>query len=355
MSSRLMRIGRSSRRPQPLVTTARARSLRTSCPVALSTSYPTTASRRSDSTTRVTPGRRPNTAAASAPGADLQVHRLGPAEPCGEIGGRVNRHDAPFVDDDDAVAGLRDFRKDVRAEDDRVVAGELLDELARLDDLFGIEAGRRFIQDEHVRIVNDRLRQPDPLAVALRQLGAQTVGHVGDARARHHRADALLPVCRKHALQFADEVQILHDGHVGVEGRRFREVPGPALGLDRLFEHIESRDDRLALRGRHEPGQDAHRRRLAGAVGPQEAEDLAAFHPEADVFDGRDAAVAFREVLNLDHFTGSCSLYPSQGRARVTRPTRPWQHSPDRRARSAGRQPKMLTESRENGQVVTKR
>ena len=54
-----------------------------------------------------------------------------------------------------------------------MIAGELLDELARLDDLLRVEAGRRLVEDQHVRVVDERLRQADALPVALRQLAAQ--------------------------------------------------------------------------------------------------------------------------------------------------------------------------------------
>jgi hypothetical protein len=46
---------------------------------------------------------------------------------------------------------------------------------------------------------------------------------------------------------------------------------------------------------------DAHGGRLAGAVRTQEAQDLAALDLKADVIDGRDSAVALREVLDLYH------------------------------------------------------
>ena len=114
-------------------------------------------------------------------------------------------------------------------------------------------------------------------------------------------AHPLLLVRRRHALDLGDERQVLHDRHVGVERRRLRQIAGPALGLDRLVEHVEARDDRLALRGRHVAGQDAHRRRLARAVRPQEPENFAPFHAEADVVHCGDAAVALGEMLNLDH------------------------------------------------------
>jgi len=58
----------------------------------------------------------------------------------------------------------------VRAQNDRVVAGKALDQIPGFVDLFGIEARGRFVENQHIRVVNDGLRQADALAVALGKL-----------------------------------------------------------------------------------------------------------------------------------------------------------------------------------------
>ena len=70
----------------------------------------------------------------------------------------------------------------------------------------------------------------------------------------------------------------------------------------RMREDVEARDDGLALGGRHVAGDDAHRAGLARAVRTEEPENLAFLDAETDVVDRGDAAVAFREVLDLDHW-----------------------------------------------------
>ena len=50
-----------------------------------------------------------------------------------------------------------------------MIAGELLDELPRFDDLLGVEAGGRLVEDEDVGVVDQRLREADALLVALRE------------------------------------------------------------------------------------------------------------------------------------------------------------------------------------------
>src|SRR5690606_24095740 len=73
------------------------------------------------------------------------------------------------------------------------------------------------------------------------------------------------------------------------------------LHLERLLEDVEAVDLRAALRRRQEAGEDLHRRRLAGAVGPEEAEDLALLDGEVEVGDGDAVPVPLRQVLDFDH------------------------------------------------------
>ena len=129
-----------------------------------------------------------------AAGIHLHEHRLGPAQPGGQVVRRVHRDHPSVVDDDDALAGLRDLGQDVGAQDDGVIARQAADQVAGLDDLLGVEAGGRLVQDQDVGVVDERLGQPDALPVALRQLAAVPVRHVGHVRALQDGVDAL--ACR---------------------------------------------------------------------------------------------------------------------------------------------------------------
>src|SRR5258708_3377146 len=74
-------------------------------------------------------------------GVNMQDTRLRSAELGGEIARGVHRDHSAFVDDDHPFAGLRHFRQNVGAENDRVRPREILDELACFDDLFRIQPG----------------------------------------------------------------------------------------------------------------------------------------------------------------------------------------------------------------------
>src|SRR2546430_1563474 len=82
-------------------------------------------------------------------------HQFGPARPALQIVHRIRSDKLALVDDDDPFTGLLDLRQYVRAQNNRVVAGETLDQVARLVDLFRIQSSSRFVQNEHVWIVNE--------------------------------------------------------------------------------------------------------------------------------------------------------------------------------------------------------
>ena len=77
--------------------------------------------------------------------------------------------------------------------------------------------------------------------------------------------------------------------------------------------------------GGGEAGDDAHRRRLPGTVGPQESEDLAAFGLEGDVFDGDEIAEELADVFDFDQERFGPSLQrapPAQRKAPFSIPFR---------------------------------
>jgi hypothetical protein len=208
-----------------------------------------------------------------------------------------------------------------------MIPGEAPNQIARLDDLLGVEAGGRLVENQHVRVVNQRLRQPDALPVPLGEPPAVPVRHVGDPRALHHGRDALLALARRDTLDLGHEVQVLAHAHVGIERRRFREVAGPPLGVEGMIEHVEAGHHRASLGRRHVTGQDPHGRRFSGAVGPQKAENLPFFDAKADVVHRSEPAVSLRDVLNLDHtvapFIGTSARASSPRLEAAAAPLRP--------------------------------
>src|ERR1700730_4837518 len=96
------------------------------------------------------------------------------------------QHDASGIDDHDAVADLRYLWQNVCGEHDGMLACQAVDEPADLADLAGVQADGRLVEHQYRRIVNDRLRQAHALTIALGELSADAMRHVGEAANLEH-------------------------------------------------------------------------------------------------------------------------------------------------------------------------
>ena len=110
-------------------------------------------------------------------------------------------------------------------------------------------------------------------------------------------------------------------GEAAAERYRVREKAD--VGLDRhgVAPRIEAEHARRALVGPHESREDADGRRLARAVGAQEAEHLAALHGEVHPIERADVAEPLANALYLQRFTrrfchgvASSSTWPASTR-----------------------------------------
>ena len=99
--------------------------------------------------------------------------------------GRVVGHELAVRDDDGARAHGVDFFEDVRGDDDGLLARDLADERADLVLLQRIEAVGGLVEDQHLRVVDDGLREAD---AALEALGQRFDG-LGDDRLELQPAD----------------------------------------------------------------------------------------------------------------------------------------------------------------------
>src|SRR5215475_11948298 len=87
----------------------------------------------------------------------LQRGLVALAQRVGELPDLVEGDHPPLVDDQHPLAGHGDLREDVSAEDDGVLSGQALDELAHLGTLARVETLGRLVEDEHRRIAEQGL------------------------------------------------------------------------------------------------------------------------------------------------------------------------------------------------------
>src|SRR5262249_43383801 len=150
------------------------------------------------------------------------------------------KHHPAGIDDHDAIADLRDLGQNMGREYDRVLTRESVDQPAYLVDLSRIEADGRLVEHQHRRIVDERLCETDPLTIALGELAADAMGHVGKAANLEHALDRLINLGAADSPEPADEAQVALDTHVGVKRRRFGQVTDPPARLQRFGEDVET-------------------------------------------------------------------------------------------------------------------
>ncbi len=226
--------------------------------------------------TSLTPGRPSKTAAATGAGEG----QLDMVE--GELADgldAVHLDQPALADDRDPVAGPVDLVDDVRRQEDRPsVVARLADEPEErlLDER--VEARRRLVEDEQVRPVLERDDQADLLLVALRVLLEPP------ARVEVERLDQLGDVGLVHAAaQVAEVGDGLRAGQPVVQVELAGQIADPAMDRDRIGGRLDAEDLGAPGCRPDEVEQDAHRRRLAGAVRPEEPEDLALGDLEVEV------------------------------------------------------------------------
>ena len=201
------------------------------------------------------------------------------------------------ADECDAVARALHFVEQVRRKQDGGAAALLLkhevDEAALHE---GVEAAGGFVQQDDVGRGHECAHQAHLLLRALRHLADAPRGvqlEVLDQLV-HARAVAQL-------LHARHEFQEGRAGHLVHAGDLARQVAQALLDAAALAEAVQAVDAHGALIRPNEAHEVAHGHGFPGAVRPQEAEHLAAFHGERHVEHAAAVAVVFLEPLEFDH------------------------------------------------------
>ena len=148
-----------------------------------------------------------------------------------------------------------------------------------------VEADRRLVEEQHPRRVHqaagDLEAPPHPAGERLHPVGPA----LPEPDHLEHLAHPVGHPRLGHAVQLGVEAQVLLGGEVGVEGRVLEHQPDVAADVGALADDVVAGDagragGRLGQRAQH-----LDRGRLAGAVGPEEPEDLAGLDLERDLVD----------------------------------------------------------------------
>jgi hypothetical protein len=212
---------------------------------------------------------------------------------------RPGRHEPPVLDDRHRLAQALDELELVRGEHDWHAGGRVVGQHPAQDvDADGVEPGERLVEHQQLRIVNERRRQLHALLVAERQRLDAIAGAVRQPQPLDPRVGRAAGRGRVHAVQPREVDELVTHPHLRIQPTLLRHISKTRAPVEG---HRTTGEQHLAAIGGEHAQDDAHRRRLAGAVRADEAEHLARADGERHTVQRHDIAVAAREVPQLEH------------------------------------------------------
>ena len=201
---------------------------------------------------------------------------------------------------DDAVAYRFDLGEYVCREQNGCPVGEPRYQPPYLHDLRGVQADGRLVEDQHLGFMEDCRGQAHPLAESLAEL-ADRLGEPLLQPCGPHR-----PGYEKGLVGLGDLAKVGHHPQIGldrelrVQGRILRQVSDTLLDRQRVCHDVEVVDQYAAGVRVQKPGQYLHERGLAGAVGPQQPDDLAWPDMERYLLQRLDRTVSLAQAKYLN-------------------------------------------------------
>src|SRR5450759_934155 len=172
---------------------------------------------------------------------------------------------------------------------------ELIPELPAGD---SVDSGGRLVEKQDVRPVHEGARQRELLLHPARQRFGAPVAKWLDLPVNGR--DELVPFLDGRSEHRREELQVLGDAEVGIERESTRHVAHARANRPQVFDDIQAEHGRGAPVGDKKRRQDAKERRLAGAIGSDEPEQLALADIERDVVECLDRRERLTERTNLD-------------------------------------------------------
>ncbi len=205
---------------------------------------------------------------------------------------------------------------------------DAVDQLPELAARQRVDAGGRLVEDQQVRIVDQRAAQRQLLLHAARQLAGRPVGKGIETGRGEQLFDALFALGFGLAEQAAEEVEVLEhgQGRVQVAPEALRHVgdAGQARAAMLRVAHVAIQCEDLAFLDPAHAGNQREQRGLADAVRPDEPDHAA----------GRYCRGSHRRARPSGH-SGATDVAPRAATAVITAALRPACRARQRRARSA--------------------
>ena len=208
-----------------------------------------------------------------------------------------------MVDDPDPVREHVGLLEVLRRQEDghALVLRESADLLPERRSALDVEARRRLVEEEDPRRVHEREREVEPALHPAGVAAHLAVGCLGQADPDQQLIRAPNAVGLRQGLERGLQAQVLAAGQERVEGSLLECRADPRPHLRPFVDNVETGHAGGARGRREQRREHVHSRRLAGAVGAEEAVDLARGDREVDGVDRARALFELAdELLGLD-------------------------------------------------------
>ena len=217
--------------------------------------------------------------------------------------GRALRDDFAVVDHGHVVRNAVSFLHVVRGEEDGhiLAAAHLLDVAPNVVAGLRIEADRRLVEKKNFRLVQQSSSNFQAPLHAARIALHEIVPAVPEFHQLQKLLDARLSFAANRRRRDAVQVHIFESGQLVVEAGILKNDSESAAHLALLPHGVVPIDENRAAGGMKNGGEHLDRRRLAGAIGTEKAENLSPRHGKRNVIHGAKFAKTFHEIPHVDH------------------------------------------------------
>ena len=210
---------------------------------------------------------------------------------------------AAMVGDGDAVGNTLQLVQIVRRdEDDAVGTAKLTNEVAEALCPDGVEPVRRLVEHQHLLVVQECLREPEPLEITLGELPHLLSTVLLETEQGDELRDPRCDRARGYTSEQRVPLQCMLEPPPWRDVHELREISNP-VALD-ILPRSETADANLASGGAQVAEQQRDERALAGTVRAREAKDLTERNGNGEVFYrsclAEESAVSLANRLQLD-------------------------------------------------------
>ncbi len=162
-----------------------------------------------------------------------------------------------------------------------------------------IETTGRFVEKHELGVGDDRLRELRALAHAGRELADRPEARLVEPHEIENVGRPLARGARRQAAQLAERRNDVGSGLIEGQAVVLGHVAQPRADPDRIAGNVETAHLDVAFGGVREPEQEPERRRLPGAVRPDQT-DPPARHVETQIVERRRTRIPLRQPLDAE-------------------------------------------------------